>query len=340
MARDFAGRIGAHLPCLLLAAAHSAPTLACEGPPPVVRDLDIPRFYADPKGSVVDPKQRALHDAAVEPLKLFLQTVVAEADRAVQAGHAGGRRPAACALGWVEAWAQGDAWLGKMAQAQAEYQRKWDLVGVALAYLKLRAFASPEQRRVIEPWLQRIADAARAFFDDRNHKRNNHWYWLGLGIGGVALATDSDKHWAIARAIMQDAARDIGADGTLPMELARGGRALHYHAFSVMPVVLLAELGTARGESWYGLEDGAVHRLVEVTLRGLADPALFADLAGVTQQPNAGAGGGWLHLYLRRFPERIQGLPLPSVARGHRWIGGDAVVLGEVLARRNRQPPQ
>ncbi|MEQ1615365.1 MAG: alginate lyase family protein, partial [Hyphomicrobiaceae bacterium] len=158
---------------------------------------------------------------------------------------------------------------------------------------------------------------------------------LGLGIAATALATDSDRHWQIARAIMADAARDIAADGTLPMEIARGGRAIHYHAFAVMPLVVLAELGRARGEDWYALGDGALHRLVDVTLRGLADPALFDRLAQVAQQrPVTHVGGaGWLQLYGARFPERLQNRPLPDTKPGHRWIGGDVTVLAATLRR-------
>ena len=307
----------------------------CPVPPAVSKDLDIPRFYGDAKGSIIEPKQKALHDAAVEPLTAFLREVTNEADKAHRRTRYNEKKEAAnCALGWLTTWAQGDAWLGRMAQAQAEYQRKWDLAGAALAYLKVKSFATPEQRRIIEPWLMRFADASRAFFDDPKHKRNNHWYWLGLGIGATALATDSDKHWQIARGIMTDAARDIAADGTLPMEIERGGRAIHYHAFAVMPLVVLAELGRARGEDWYALNNGALHRLVDITIAGFADPALFDRLARVPQQRplNNSTGAGWIQLYAAHNAARLQGKSLPMMKSGHRWLGGDVQVLDDVLA--------
>jgi poly(beta-D-mannuronate) lyase len=137
----------------------------------------------------------------------------------------------------------------------------------------------------------------------------------------------------MARGIMADAARDIRPDGTLPFELARGGRAIHYHAFSTMPVVILAELGAARGEDWYGLHDGALHRLVDITRRGLADLTLFEKLAGVPQQRNPGAGAGWWVAYARRFPDRIAAAPVPAMKPGHRWLGGHVRVLIERLER-------
>jgi len=321
---------GSAMLALLLATGSAA---ACPAAPTPVKDLDIPRFYGDARGTVIEPKQRALHDAAVAPLTYFLQEVTAQADKALRRSKPAAQREAAsCALSWLETWARGDAWLGRMAQDQAEYQRKWDLAGAALAYIKLKSFASVEQRRIIEPWLIRFADAARAFFDDPKHKRNNHWYWLGLAQGAVGMATDSDRHWQTARGIMADAARDIAADGTLPMEIARGARAIHYHAFAVMPLVVLAELARFKEEDWYAMGDGALHRLVDVTLRGLNDPALFDQLAGVPQQRPVGAGAGWLQIYGASYPARLKEF-MPSMQQGHRWIGGDVTILTQVLTR-------
>lgn len=317
-----------------LAGATVPAAAVCPAPPAAVKDLDIPRFYGDVKGSIIEPKQKALHDAAVEPLAAFLRAVTTDADKAHRRTRFVEKKEAAtCALDWISAWAAGDAWLGRMAQAQAEYQRKWDLAGVALAYLKVKSFATPQQRRIIEPWLMRFADGARAFFDDPKHKRNNHWYWLGLGIGATALATNSDQHWQIARGIMTDAARDISADGTLALEMQRGGRAIHYHAFAVMPLVVLAELGRAKGEDWYALNQGALHRLVDVTIAGFAEPAMFDRLAGVVQQRplTHSTGAGWIQMYAAHNADRLQGKSLPGMKSGHRWIGGDAQVLDEIL---------
>ena len=335
MRQHLRGALRTGMATLGMVVSHGA-MAECAAPPAPVKDLDIPRFYGDAKGSVIEPKQKALHDAAVEPLAAFLRDVTNAADKAHRRTKFAEKQEAAtCALVWITAWAKGDAWLGRMAQAQAEYQRKWDLAGVALAYLKVKPFATPEQRRIIEPWLMRFADASRAFFDDRSHKRNNHWYWLGLAIGATALATDSERHWQIARGIMTDAARDIAADGTLAMEIERGGRAIHYHAFAVMPLIVLAELGRARGEDWYALNGGALNRLVDVTLAGFADPTIFDRLARVPQQRpvDKSAGAGWLQLYEIRHADRLKGKTLPQMKAGHRWIGGDVMVLDAVLSR-------
>ncbi len=121
---------------------------ACPKPPKPVRDLDIPRFYADAEGSKTDPELERLHAAAVEPLVDFVREIVDAADKAARGNTERGR----CALEWLVTWARGEAWLGNMVTRQAEYQRKWDLAGIALAYIKLRPMARPERVPAFLAW--------------------------------------------------------------------------------------------------------------------------------------------------------------------------------------------
>lgn len=300
----------------------------CAAVPPAVRDLSLERFYEDSAGSIVEPTRLEEHKALTAPLVEFVSTVTKLADRANQQRSA----PAAtarCALDWISGWAKEGAYLGAFKSKQAQAQRKWDLGGIAIAYLKLKRFASDADRAVIEPWLIKVADAARAHFDDASIKRNNHWYWMGLALTAVGTATGSDAHWQHGKAIFLDAMKDIRADGTLALEMAREGRALYYHVFAVEPLVALAEFAAARGEDWYQLNDGALHRLVAKTAEGLADPAVFDTLAGVAQQRPVKSGYGWAWLYRERYFARMPN-PIEQPV-GHRWLGGNVDVLKGVL---------
>lgn len=317
---------------ILLAGAHT-PLLALDCPtaPPAMRDLTVPRFYGDKAGTVVDAELAAAHKAAVKDLTGYVRQVTQASDKAVLRTKPSARDEAArCALAWLSAWAEGGALLGRMETKQAEYQRKWDLAGLALAYLKVRQRATSEQQRLIAPWLRSLADRSRAFFDTPNHKRNNHWYWLGLGLAATALATESPRHWDEARRIFDDALGDISADGSLPRELERQGLALHYHDFAVTPLVVMAEIAQSRGEDWYARRDGALHRLVAFGVAGFANPENVARLAGAPQRRSK-PGAVWSQLYSRRFPERLPA-PLPGASDGHRWLGGKAAALASVLA--------
>jgi poly(beta-D-mannuronate) lyase len=314
---------------LLCCTAQAQPT--CAPAPAPVRDLDIPRFYANADGSVVDPNLEKLHARDVEPLVAFLREIVDAADAGARGKDVARAR---CAVAWLQTWAEGDAWLGDMVTRQAEYQRKWDLAGIALAYVKLKRYASTAQRAAIEPWLQRWAAKAQAFFDSTERKRNNHWYWLGLGLMATAIATETPEQLTAAEAIYRDALRDIRADGVLPMELERQERGLYYHIFAMVPLVVMAELAARRGADWYGMDDGALHRLVKLCATGLAAPADFEVIAGKPQEQPVNVRAGWLSLYTMRFPDRLRGFALPAVPDKHRWLGGDIRLLMQALEQR------
>lgn len=306
----------------------------CPGVPPPVADLTIERYYEDGAGSVVEPTRMEAHKAQVAPLIEFVGFITKKADRAWQQ-RSSPSGTIACGLIWIKGWAAGGAYLGKMSSKQAESQRKWDLAGTSLAYVKLRKWAAPEDRAVIEPWLSKWADATRAAFDDPSVKRNNHWYWLGLAQMGVALATGDAKRWQMAKGIFEDALGEITPEGTLPMEMAREGRALHYHVFAVEPLVVMAEIAAVRGEDWYAMKDGALHRLVKKTAEGLADPAIFDKLAGVPQQRPVKPGYGWATAYRNRFFDRM---PTPvEQASGHRYLGGQVDVLLRAVDKDNQE---
>ncbi|MEL6374681.1 MAG: alginate lyase family protein, partial [Pseudomonadota bacterium] len=263
---------------------------------------------------------RARRRAAEAPLRAFLTTIQRSADLALRLHDPYAAR---CALAGLVRWAQAGAWLGEMRQKQAAYQRNWDLAGAALAYLKVRRFASAHERGVIEPWLLRWAHANAAFFARKGVKRNNHVYWMGLGALATGLATQQPALIARAREVMHEAAGAIRDDGALPLELARGSRALHYHAFALTPLTLMAELAArGLGEDWYALERGAVHRLTALTASALERPSTFAALTGTRPHRATKPGYGWLYLYRARHPGRLAGVAL-DIPTHHRWLGGD-----------------
>ncbi len=285
---------------------HALTAAACEKLPEPVRDIEANRFYVDAASSIVDPALKAKKDAAVRPLKDFLRAVSTAADRYAVAND---RESARCALEALRGWAEGDAMLGTMSSRQADYERKWMLAGLAIAYLKVRPEAQVRHRSAIEPWLDRVAFEVRRHFDDPGHARNNHYYWAGLAVGATAAGTGSPSHWEFARQVFRDATAAIRPDGTLQLELARQKKALWYHGFALAPLVVLAEIAAARGEDWYAMNGGALHRLVERTLDGISHPESFERLSGYPQDgfergELSGDILGWIEPYARRFPDK------------------------------------
>jgi len=248
--------------------AGEAVASSCGRAPAPVRDIQANRYYSDAASSVVDPALRAQNDAAVKPLRDFRRALP--------------RQSAPCALEWLVVWSGAGALLGRMSSAQAEYERKWTLAEVALVYLKIRPGADAAQRRAVDAWLDPVADEVRNFAEKRT--KNNHYYWAGLAVGATGAATGSAPHWDFARRVFRQACADVAPDGTLPLELARQRRALHYHRFALEPLAKLAEIAAARGEDWRSACGGSLERLTAITQKGLADPRVFEALTGYPQE--------------------------------------------------------
>ena len=61
---------------------------------------------------------------------------------------------------------------------------------------------------------------------------------LKLAAIGEAANNRSDFDWAMAT--YDNGVDQIQPDGTLPLEMARGSRALHYHLYALAPAVGVA----------------------------------------------------------------------------------------------------
>jgi len=273
----------------------------CPPAPQAVVNITSNRFYSDPAHSIPDPALVEKRRVAIKPLEDFR----AEVTRFASRGQAGSRAWSHCAGHWLVAWAEAGALLGRMSETQAQYERRWAVTSIAMAYLMVKAELPAVQRAAIEPWLDRVADAVAADPTLRSRNPNNLTYWAGAALGAVGSATGNARHWTTARQIYREGLTHIQPDGSLPREVARGQLALHYHNFAIRSLILLAELSERRGEAGYALENVAIHRLARITFAGFTDPSPMARLAGVEQRPLERGALGWLAFYEKRFPGRL-----------------------------------
>ncbi|GAA5173037.1 alginate lyase family protein [Viridibacterium curvum] len=290
----------------LFLGACTLPSLAqatCPDAPTAIRDIEANSFYTDAHHSLIDKALEKQYHDNIAPLEDFLRQVAAMADQRLEKQDLDAGR---CALAWLDSWAAGGAMQGRMingrGDTQAQYERKWMLAGLSVAYLKVRDLATPDQARRIAPWMQDIADQSLALFDSPKHKRNNHYYWVGLAVMGTAVATDSKPHLDKARSVFDKALGDVDDDGTLPMEMDRAGMALHYHNFALAPLVVMAELARLRGEDWYARRDGRLQKLLARVEGGIADPAWFQQRTGVKQKLPSDAAQCWVVLLGKPAP--------------------------------------
>lgn len=281
-------------------------------------DLTLSGYYVDAQHSQADPAALQAQREAAAPGRAFVAALARQANRyRADPAAPGDSAERACAIATLQGWARARALLGRMAGAQhgqqAEYERKWLLCALALAYLDLRPAMAPAARATVEPWLDELADAVWAFWENpagrpTAHRRNNHYAWAGLALAASAQATGHAGHWRLAHQVFEASLAAVQADGSLPLELARGRRALHYHAFAAAPLVVMAELAAARGQDWRAPPAGpALQRLVDFVVAGLNDPDPIAKLAGATQDRPSAATLAWLAAWAPhdRAPARL-----------------------------------
>lgn len=288
----------------------SAP-YTCPATPNIAPDLTTDGFYRldDPTHSIIDPVRQAAYAKSSGPVKAAGQAVVAAADAYRTTGS---RQAAECALKLISSMAQQHSLTGKMSSNQAYYVQGWVAGAIAIGYLKIRDahLATPEQNKAIADWLVSNGEQTKSYFDPRMAKgtsdaRNNHLYWAGVELAAIGVAANNraDFDWAVAS--YDAGVKQIRPDGTLPLEMARGKRALHYHLYALAPLVMIAEFGEANGLDLYAHSDGAIHRLADVSVAGLANPEFFAKATGVQQEVSAKPSGdqiGWAPPYEQRFP--------------------------------------
>lgn len=214
---------------------------------------------------------------------------------------------------------------------------------VAWALVRDAPEATPAQRRRIEAWLGRLAAAARARLEGQRPEavsaRNNHAY---LAAGAVmawgALAGD-DGAFALGLSTFRRALEQMRPDGSLPLETARGARALWYQRQAIASLVAIAELAAQQGFDLWGLEiEGrSLHAAVRFLLEAIDDPARVLPYAAENRSPGPTSdwrrqdlsfleprGHGrhymaWVEAYRARFPDRPETRRLERLV----WRAGD-----------------
>lgn len=307
--------------------------------PSPMQDLVFSSFYkkGDESASHVDKKAMKTYKAAIKPLSEYESAISAMANRYLRSDPPR-EDVAECALLWLDRWARQDALLGEEITPNGEFVRKWALASLASSYLQIQDSPdiSRKHKARVEKWLRRVAETVIADYSrdtELRSRRNNHLYWAAWSVAIASAALDDRRmlNWALDKG--RFGIDQVTADGTLPLEIDRKGKALHYHTFAAGPLVLLAEIGMANGiGDLYTRNDHGLERLVDRVLEGIDDPVWFAhktgtpqNLTGTTSSQNL----GWIVPYAARFPtleadEWIARIHPPVIQRR---TGGDSILL-------------
>jgi poly(beta-D-mannuronate) lyase len=294
-------------------------------------DLTTDRFYSDSKSSVIDPEKWKAYVASSGPYKNLGQQIVDAADAYRTTGS---RQAAECAIRHMAAAAKDGVFTGKMSSNQAYYVQGWVIGAIAIAYLKIRdsGLIHPEQRHEILPWIVRVVQQTENYYDTRRQKRtgdaeNNHLYWAGVEISAAGIAADNRQLFNWGMTAYHSGVAQIGADGSLPLEMKRGQRALHYHLFAAAPLVYLAEFGEDNGLPLYAERDYALKKLVALSMGGMVDNSFFVRSTGIAQDTPSGPPTAeqisWAKIYAARFPNPvISRLLAEAPSLSYMYLGG------------------
>jgi poly(beta-D-mannuronate) lyase len=287
---------------------------------PVDYYVTMPAFYQDPEG----------WRRASQPLFAFEAQATGFAADYVRAGDPAYAR---CLVDLLAHWAERRALLAfdyEGNHGQAWYAIQWTAATAGLAYSIVRAEPSlpDRERRAVEAWLDAVATKQIGYPGKGVSCCNNHLYWRGLEAAIVGVVTGDDRLFQYGIGAYVAALESMNPDGSLPHEMARGARALHYQNFAILPLVFIAEIAARQGYDLYGLAvDGRdIHLAVGFLLRALEDGSVVRRYTGEEQDLGfieRRAELNWLEPYHRRFPG-------PATARwlarlrplAHNWTGG------------------
>ena len=303
----------------------------CPAPIHLTPDLTTDGFYADSKGSIIDPVKWKAYQESAGPVKDL-------GNRAVDAADAfratGSRQAAECVLTLVKTAAQDKALTGKMSSNQAYFVQGWVAGALAIAVLKVRdsGVIDRADTTLIADWLKTVSQQTMDFYNQRDAAApggngNNHLYWAGVQVAAVAIVGNDRKLFDWSVAAYRNGIRQITPEGTLPEEMRRGQRALHYHLYAASPLVYLAEFGEDNGIDLYAEGDHALKRLIDRSIAGLDGSGYFDKATGIKQDlpdgPPSAEAIGWAKVYVHRFPDpAISALLAKAPSLGYMYLGG------------------
>ncbi len=308
----------------------------CAKAPAALKDLEFESIYGDlsENSSIVDVDAQENYREKMAPISKFESQVTSMANRYVESNPPRSDI-AACVLDWMRAWAKQDALLG-LANRTGEQVRKWTLASAATSYLQIMDEKSlnSDDERIVRQWLKKVSSRVVKDFSentDRMSRRNNHLYWAAWGVAATSIALDDTKsfNWAMDQARVGIA--QISAEGTLPLEMARGRKALTYHVYAALPLYLLAEAGLANNINLYAENEGGLHQLADLIMRSADDPSFFEQVTGEKQDMErtvTSSSMGWIEPYNKHYPsEKTQAWIDKLRPFRHSRAGGNATLL-------------
>lgn len=307
----------------LLAAVRPPRRCDSEAAPQAPGFLTVPPFYGD----------RTAYAAATVSLRKF-QTLLSDMAEFYFVTQDGSY--ARCVAQVLESWANKDALLyfERSSGRQAWYDAVWTTVSAGFAYSIVRndPGLQAKSRQIIDDWLNKVTKKHLSISGGPRDCCNNHSYWRGLEAAIVGVVTNDRAMFSAAVETYRHALASIDKNGGLPLEMARGERAIHYQNFAILPLVHIAEIAAQQGEDLYTVTvDGkSLQSAVGFLLDAIHDPRLVEtftdkrqDLSFLDQRGEL----NWMEPYNAKFSDRrIEALLASRRPVIHRYAGGNSTL--------------
>lgn len=278
---------------------------AFPAPPP--HGQDIPSRYKSGSHGELNPLEHQLS----EPYYKIQEIAAQGADKYLATGDPA---EAGCVIRALLPWVQDKAALldyNAKDDMVIWFQSTWTVASLSLSVSIIRSeptLNGGDRDRVIA-WLH--SAALKVVSESRGPtsgtSTNNHFFWRGLAAAAAGVISGDNKLFAQGVRTYATAIAEMDDQGAFPDEMARHELAMHYQAFAIEPLVMIAELAYRQGLNIYPLEQRG-HRLseaVDFLSRALADPGIIKKYTPEAQQiaPDLQPGSAllsWTELWTAR----------------------------------------
>jgi poly(beta-D-mannuronate) lyase len=270
-----------------------------------------------------------------QPGETFAWTMMTGAAAAFALDDAAARR---AVIGNLTRWANGDA-LGRFKKDPAAamyYNLDRTLFPTIVAFSLVRDHPDfpAADRAIVDAWLGRLVERrgpGRPKDPALISSRNNHGYLSASVTMAWGVVRGEDALFRAGVASFVEALDQMRPDGSLPLETARGARALHYQRHAISSLVAIAEMAATQGYDLYRLESAhqrSLRRAIDFLVAAIEDPALVLpyarenwnpgpfhnylvqDLGFMTQRGHGRHYMAWTEPYAARFPDSATSLRL------------------------------
>ncbi|MBB3659243.1 hypothetical protein FHX15_004507 [Rhizobium sp. BK650] len=273
----------------------------CQTVPPMTDMSQFFTFYQEGKTqSAVDPKAMAAYvrrTALLDKAKANLSSLIQQL----------GSRPsedatiAECIMRQIYVFSENDALLGNLDDNNLGGRRQAVLVGIWSAIKFSQAFAiasehfavSSEQQVSVKRWFSRLSDVFIGEFTPPLNPREEKYkwldnnantrYWAGAAVGMLAVHVQDAAKFDWAMMVLHSGLDQIQDDGSLPSELRRGARSLHYQSFAMSALAILVNLADSNKVSLSPNEERRLLNAINFTIEMYRNPEILSKRVGHEQ---------------------------------------------------------